>query len=201
MFLPNDDPIAILPLFKKTASTDWFENSEMQFQLRNVICKTKRFYHVIIFLPLNVVSNLSYYDALKAELLSTFKQTKPEQFLQQNAEQNDTIPSANSHMNNSLLPVLSLPFPVQQQQQQDHHKKRKAEHSSSSLHLILEIVCSWTDGCIRGQNKIRTSNQSGNCVISNNVITNNTINISRNKINISHSRTVNHIISDKGISF
>ncbi|ESN97082.1 hypothetical protein HELRODRAFT_178530 [Helobdella robusta] len=87
MFQPNDDPIAILPLFKKTASTDWFENSEMQFQLRNVMCKTTRFYHVIISLPLDIVSNLSLkvqrgtdYDALKAELLSTFKQTKPEPF-------------------------------------------------------------------------------------------------------------------------
>ncbi|ESO10529.1 hypothetical protein HELRODRAFT_183561 [Helobdella robusta] len=184
MFQPNDDPIAILPLFKKTASTDWFENSEMQFQLRNAMCKT-RFYHVIISLLLDIVSNLSLkvqrgtdYYALKAELLSMFKQTKPEQFQekepfkinsnlmnvnkieerqppeesnkikvvlsknedkngiqqsqQQNAEQNATIPSANSHMDDSLLPVLSLPSPVQQQQQQDHHRKRKAEHSSSS---------------------------------------------------------------------
>ncbi|ESN94428.1 hypothetical protein HELRODRAFT_164268 [Helobdella robusta] len=72
---------------KAEASTDWFENSEMQFQLRNVMCKTTRFYHVIISLPLDIVSNLSLkvqrgtdYDALKAELLSTFKQTKPEQF-------------------------------------------------------------------------------------------------------------------------
>ncbi|ESO11911.1 hypothetical protein HELRODRAFT_167004 [Helobdella robusta] len=87
MFQPNDHPIAILPLFKKTASTDWFENSEMQFQLQNVICKTTRFYYVIISQPLDIVSSLSLkvqrgtdYDALKAELLSTFKQTKPEQF-------------------------------------------------------------------------------------------------------------------------
>ncbi|ESN97001.1 hypothetical protein HELRODRAFT_178434 [Helobdella robusta] len=87
MFQPNDDPISILPLFKKTVSTDWFDNSKMQFQLRNVMGKTSRFYHVIISLPLEIVSNLSLkvqrgtdYDALKAESLSTFKQTKPEQF-------------------------------------------------------------------------------------------------------------------------
>ncbi|ESO12402.1 hypothetical protein HELRODRAFT_158923 [Helobdella robusta] len=57
-----------------------------------------------------------------------------QQSQQQNVEPNATIPSANSHMNDSLLPVLSLPSPVQQQQQQDHHRKRKAEHSSSSSH-------------------------------------------------------------------
>ncbi|ESN92847.1 hypothetical protein HELRODRAFT_164977 [Helobdella robusta] len=50
----------------------------------------------------------------------------------QNAEQNATIPSANLHMNDSLLPVLSLHSLVQQQQ--DHHRNRKAEHSSSSSH-------------------------------------------------------------------
>ncbi|ESO08338.1 hypothetical protein HELRODRAFT_169149 [Helobdella robusta] len=98
MFQPNDDPIVILPLFKKTASTDWFENSEMQFQLRNGMCTTTRFYNVIITLPLDIVSNLSLkvqrgtdYDVLKAELLSTFKQTKPEQFQVQRETDYDVL--------------------------------------------------------------------------------------------------------------
>ncbi|ESO11472.1 hypothetical protein HELRODRAFT_183167 [Helobdella robusta] len=75
-------------------------------------------------------------------------------------------------------------------------KKHSIVHCHHT-HLILEIVCSWTEGCMRGQSKIRTSNQNGNCVFSNNVITNNTIKISCNKTNVSHSRTVDHIISDK----
>ncbi|ESN92820.1 hypothetical protein HELRODRAFT_164944 [Helobdella robusta] len=73
-------------------------------------------------------------NKIKVVLSKNKDENDIQQSQQQNAEQNVTIPSANLHMNDSLLPVLSLPSPVQQQQQQDHHRKRKAEHSSSSSH-------------------------------------------------------------------
>ncbi|ESO02877.1 hypothetical protein HELRODRAFT_174319 [Helobdella robusta] len=115
-----------------------------------------------------------------------------QQSQQQNAEQNATIPSANSHMNDSLLPVLSLPSPVQQQQQQDHLRKRNAEHSSSSSHTShsrnrLQMDRKLHERFNKTSNirhKIYWNTRNSN----NNIRSNNN---TRNKTDVNHIRTNN----------
>ncbi|ESO11459.1 hypothetical protein HELRODRAFT_183153 [Helobdella robusta] len=134
MSQPNDDPIAILSPFKKTASTNWFENAEVQYQLRNVVLKKKQ----------------------------------------------DSITSSSK--------IIT---------------RRKTEHSSSSSHSSHSRNRLKLDKTLHERSEqVRTNNQSVNYVISNNVITNNIItkniiDILKNKLNVSYSRTINYIISDK----
>ena len=76
-----------LPAFMESASIGWFTIAEAQFKLRHIVESATKFYHVLSFLPPEVVMKIrpdtlqsNSYENLKQEVVDLYEKSKPELF-------------------------------------------------------------------------------------------------------------------------